>query len=129
MSSQEQAAFGLFNFSHSSSPDPNAEFPEDIYFIDRKASENRMFIEFELASSLDLNGVKLPRRQVLQNICPWIYRSAECSYAGGAVADINDDSVTDLALDVCGKRVVSCKLRHGVTSTLPFGAFVGSGIL
>lgn len=119
------------NFTGGVNPnaDPAAEFPDDIYFIDRKSSENRMFIEFELASSLDLNGVKLPRRQVIQNICPWIYRSAECSYAGGAVADINDEPVGDLSLDVCGKRLTSCGLRFGDYATLPFGAFIGSGLL
>ena len=109
--------------------DPAAEFPEDIYFVDRKASENRMFIEFELASSLDLNGVKLPRRQVIQNTCPWGYRSTECSYAGVAVADINDVPTSTLSEDVCGKRLESCKLRFGEFVTLPFGAFIGTGLL
>ena len=119
------------NFTGGINPtaDPAAEFPDDIYFVDRKAGENRVHVEFELASSLDLNGVKLPRRQVLQNICPWVYRSSECSYAGGAKADINDIPVSSLDVDVCGKRLTSCKLRFGEYGTLPFGAFIGSGLL
>ena len=46
-------------------PDPTATFPDEVYFIDRKSTENRDIIEFELAASFDLNGVRLPKRQVL----------------------------------------------------------------
>tara|TARA_R100001443_G_scaffold99081_2_gene106209 strand:- start:1069 stop:1695 length:627 start_codon:yes stop_codon:yes gene_type:complete len=45
--------------------DPTALFPSEIYFIDRKTAENRDGVEFELAASFDLDGVRLPKRQVL----------------------------------------------------------------
>lgn len=119
------------NFTSGLNPtaDPNVFFPDDIYFIDRKVSENKVFVEFELASSLDINGIKIPRRQIIQNSCTWIYRSAECTYAGGPVADSNDNLTTDPNLDVCGKRLGSCKLRFGDTVTLPYGGFPGAGLL
>ncbi len=44
-------------------PDPNVEFPKEIYSIDRKSTENRELVEFELASVLDLVGVTCPKRQ------------------------------------------------------------------
>ena len=44
-------------------PDPKAEFPQEIYSIDRKATETREIIEFELASVLDLVGITCPKRQ------------------------------------------------------------------
>lgn len=44
-------------------PDPTAEFPQEIYTIDRKASENREVVVFELASVLDLAGIRVPKRQ------------------------------------------------------------------
>tara|TARA_R100001163_G_scaffold52212_1_gene39583 strand:+ start:2446 stop:3198 length:753 start_codon:yes stop_codon:yes gene_type:complete len=44
-------------------PDPKAEFPQEIYSIDRKATENRDVVEFELSSVLDLVGVTCPKRQ------------------------------------------------------------------
>jgi lambda family phage minor tail protein L len=109
--------------------DPNAAFQDDIWIVDRKASENGIFIEFELAAIFDLAGVKLPRRQFVQNICGWAYRSAECSYSGGAVADTNDVATTILANDVCGKRLASCALRFGETAVLPFGGFPAVGLL
>ena len=46
-------------------PDPTATFPNEIYYIDRKVTENRDIIQFELTASFDLDGVRLPKPQVL----------------------------------------------------------------
>ena len=43
-------------------PDPTAEFPQDIYTIDRKKTENREVVEFELAAIFDMAGVRAPKR-------------------------------------------------------------------
>ena len=43
-------------------PDPSAEFPQEIYKIDRKATETRDIVEFELAAPFDLAGVRSPKR-------------------------------------------------------------------
>ena len=45
--------------------DPTALFPVEVYFVDRKVAENRNVIEFDLSASFDLDGVRLPKRQVL----------------------------------------------------------------
>lgn len=111
------------------SADPSAEFLDEVYFINRKTGENKVFIEFELAAAWDVQGVQLPRRQVIANVCSWGYRSAECGYAGGAVADATDTPTTVLALDACGKRIASCQLRFGANSQLPYGGFPGAGLL
>ena len=44
-------------------PDPTAEFPQEIYKIDRKSAENRDVVQFELASVFDLAGIRAPNRQ------------------------------------------------------------------
>jgi lambda family phage minor tail protein L len=106
--------------------DPNVALPDEIWFVDRKASEDGIFISFELASAMDLTNAKIPKRQVTQNVCAWQYRSGECGYTGGAVADITDNPTSDISKDVCGHRVSSCKLRFGENSPLPFGGFSGS---
>lgn len=108
--------------------DPNARFPTEIWYVDRKSNENRDLVEFELASKFDLVGVMLPQRQIIANVCQWQYRGAECGYTGSSYFDINDDVVATLAQDACGKRVESCKLRFGATSELPFGSFPGVGL-
>ena len=51
-------------------PDPDAEFPREIYTIDRKASENRDVVEFELAAAFDLVGVRAPKRQCTRKLFP-----------------------------------------------------------
>ena len=51
-------------------PDPLAEFPREIYAIDRKANENREVVEFELAAAFDLIGVKAPKRQCTRSLFP-----------------------------------------------------------
>jgi len=52
--------------------DPNAEFPQEIYSIDRKSAENRETVEFELAAPTDLAGVRIPKRQATRSIFPSI---------------------------------------------------------
>jgi len=110
------------------SADPTASLPDDVYFIDRKSVENKVLIEFELAAAFDVAGVQLPRRYIVQNVCPWTYRSAECGYTGGAVADANDTPTGSLSKDSCGKRLTSCKLRFGQFGELPFGGFPAAGL-
>ena len=44
-------------------PDSTAEFPQEIYKIDRKSAENRDVVTFELASVFDLAGIRAPNRQ------------------------------------------------------------------
>ena len=64
------------NFPGSSNPfgtpDPTAEFPQEIYKIDRKSSENRETVTFELAAVFDLAGVRAPKRQCTRSIFPSI---------------------------------------------------------
>jgi lambda family phage minor tail protein L len=108
--------------------DPHAKFPDEIWYVDRKANESRDSVTFELASKFDLAGVMIPKRQIIANICQWQYRSTECGYTGSNYWNINDQSVGTLAEDKCGKRLSSCKLRFGATSELPFGSFPGAGL-
>tara|TARA_Y100000004_G_scaffold65687_1_gene73730 strand:- start:7796 stop:8689 length:894 start_codon:yes stop_codon:yes gene_type:complete len=108
--------------------DPNAQFPQERWFVDRKASESRDSVVFELASKFDLAGQMIPRRQIIANVCQWKYRSSECSYNGSNYFDVDGNPVETLAEDVCGKTVASCKLRFGNNAALPFGSFPGAGL-
>jgi lambda family phage minor tail protein L len=108
--------------------DPTAEFPTDVFYVDRKATESNDFVEFELAPAMDVTGVMLPRRQIVQNICPWKYRGAECGYTGTAYFNTSDQP-TSQANDACGKRLTSCKLRFGEFAELPYGGFPAAGLI
>jgi lambda family phage minor tail protein L len=52
--------------------DPNAEFPQEVYSIDRKSTETREVVEFELAAPTDLAGVRIPKRQCTRSLFPSI---------------------------------------------------------
>lgn len=106
--------------------DPQAEWPREIYYIDRKSAETRDIVEFELASAFDLAGVRAPKRQCVTR-CQWKYRSTECSYNGTNYFNALDEPVGNASEDVCGKRVDSCKLRFGETAELPYGGYPGIG--
>jgi phage-related protein len=47
-------------------------FPYEIFTIDRKSSENREVVEFELAADFDVQNVRLPKRQVLPSDFPGV---------------------------------------------------------
>lgn len=118
------------NFPDSTNPDADdtAEFPDDVFFIDRKSTETRDVVEFELAAAFDVAGILLPHRQIIQNVCTWRYKGTECGYSGTNYFNANDESVGSSGLDVCGKRLTSCKLRFGQNEPLPFGSFPSAGL-
>jgi len=108
--------------------DPDAKSVE-TWYIDRVASENLQFVEFELTARLDLINLQLPRR-VVNEFCPWKYRGEECGYNGSNFFDVHDDATFE-ANDVCGKRLSSCRARFpdnkgDGAEAIPFGGFVGA---
>ena len=110
-----------------SAADPNAQWPMEIWYIDRKATENRDVVAFELASKFDLAGQFIPKRQLIANVCQWAYRSSECSYTGSNYWDADNNPTGSIATDRCGKSLTSCKLRFGNNGELPFGSFPSAG--
>jgi lambda family phage minor tail protein L len=112
--------------------DPEAQFPKEVYFIDRKVAETNTTVVYDLVSALDISSVKLPRRLIIQNICQWRYKDANCNYLPSAHENRMFTSVgtptTDPLLDVCGKKLSDCKLRFGESSVLNYGAFPGAGL-
>jgi lambda family phage minor tail protein L len=65
----------------------------DEWFIS-SYTDNAIAVSFTLKSSFDLQGVKLPNRIILRDLCSWVYRSAECGYVG--------------SLPVCAKTLTDC---------------------
>jgi len=126
-----------FTGGSNATADPTAVFEtDDSWYIDRIASENLNAISFELATKLDLTNVRLPKRQIME-YCPFKYKGEACGYTGTKYFDIDDNSVTTEAEDVCGHRHESCKKRFGSVDSygqlivfadkpLPFGGFPGA---
>lgn len=77
------------NFPGGVNPDADSSvhLPDDIFYAERKVSENREFVDMEFATRFDVEGVMLPRRQVTWNVCGWHYRGSGCRYAGAVKTD------------------------------------------
>lgn len=61
-------------------PDPYAELPRDIFYVERKTNESPTEISFELSSLIDVEGIKLPRRVITSTKCSFKYRGCGCFY-------------------------------------------------
>jgi len=111
---------------------PNAnfveEFPQDLYYVDRKVEDNKLTLAFELAAASDLQGVQLPAGQIVANYCPAEYNyagnvgeSLKCTYRGAlATCDHSLDGANGCNahfLNVDGKQVDK-----------PFAGFPGCGL-
>lgn len=62
---------------------PPKEFPSQVYVIDRVHSENPLFVSFELASPIDVEGLALPNRQIIGRYCSWRYQGGSLDDDGG----------------------------------------------
>jgi len=116
------------------SPDPTLKFPIDVFRVERKASHNKVFIEFELAIAFDQEGLTLPGRQCLRDTCTHIYRrwngsafdysKATCPYVGSTYFKRTGVMTTTASEDLCGKRLSDCTKRFP-NQPLPTRSFPG----
>jgi len=114
--------------------DPTMHYEPEIYYVDRKVRHNKQVIEFELASAMDQEGVKLPRRTLLRDTCTHQYRiwngsafdysKATCPYSAANYFAEDGTPVYDPENDKCGLRLSDCKKRFG-NQPLPTRAFPG----
>lgn len=121
------------------SPDPAASFPHDHYVIERKTSQKRTLLQFELSAEMDQQGKLIPARQVLRDACThrfrywsnnqWNYDGVTCPYTGDAMYEKSGQPTLDATKSRCGKRLSDCKLHFGTDAVLPFYGFPGVGRL
>lgn len=109
--------------------DPLAGYADEVWKIDRVQRRNKLIVQFELASAMDVDGVMLPRRQVLAETCTFEYRGDGCFYSGPAVAKADDTPTSNPAEDDCGHCLRSCGLRQWPDGVLNYGGFPGAGTL
>jgi len=72
------------------------EYPKRTYIIDRIKQKTAEAVVFELANPFDLQGVKLPARQVIGKYCPWVYQGVNISVpTGGCSWPLNGEVVVN----------------------------------
>lgn len=98
---------------------PSIQFADQVYRIEQKEVEiPKQFITFMLASPLDRQGLKLPRRQFRQNLCYWTFMSADCGYFG--------------LMPTCDKGLYTsngCVAHFGNDAVIPAGLFPAVGLV
>jgi lambda family phage minor tail protein L len=62
--------------------DASAEISNDTFVVSQKTAENKMFVELELTSPLDLDNFDVNNRLILSRYCSWYYRGNGCRYNG-----------------------------------------------
>lgn len=72
-------------------PDPAGAYAPEVYFVNRKIEENQQQVSFELSTSFELDGRRLPSRTCLANFCSWSYRGPGCNYTGVPIADAQNN--------------------------------------
>lgn len=119
-------------------PDPSATFPIEIYTVDQKTKQNKVYVEWQLCSVIDQMGLQIPRRQCVRDVCTHRYRlwdsvsgsfdytNATCPFTDSVYFDENDESTENPALDKCSKRLTGCRARFSdPKANLPTRAFPG----
>lgn len=77
------------------SSDKDSYLPDDVYYINRKISETKDLIQFELTSPLELKSCFVPARRITSNFCSWTYRcEIGCGYKGLPIETSNGKSLT-----------------------------------
>lgn len=101
------------NFSQGN-PTASNEAENQLWFIEQKTSENMEQVTFELSNPIDFEGQRIPIRQISSQ-CHWCmmgdYRAEECGYTGAAMFTEKNEPTDNPALDKCGGRLSSCKIR------------------
>lgn len=115
-------------------PDPDKTFPIDYYVIEKKTSQTRTIVQFELSVQMDQEGRMIPSRQILRDSCTQRYRwwdgtayqytNVTCPYTGSGEWT-QQGIIASTGGDRCGKRLSDCKLRFGEYGELPFYGFPG----
>jgi lambda family phage minor tail protein L len=73
--------------------DMSAEISNDTYIVAQKTAENRLFVEFELTTALDIDGATLNNRLILSNYCSFNYRGFGCRYEGAELFDKDNNKL------------------------------------
>jgi lambda family phage minor tail protein L len=68
---------------------------DQTYYINRRVSETKHAVEFELSTVFELDNVYIPNRNVYSSYCTFIYRGHGCRYSGDAKTNGEDDVFRD----------------------------------
>lgn len=116
------------NFTHGN-PQAANEYRKQLWYVEAKTSENARAVTFELSNPIDMEGARIPSREIT-SFCHWginnRYRGSECQYMGTARFTEDGTPTDNPALDKCGSRLSDCRLRN---NSHRFGGFPSSSLI
>lgn len=112
--------------------DPSQIFGRATFVLDRLTELSKTQATWELLSTLDFEGYKLPRRFISRDYCPfsvrrwtgseWDSEGAQCPYNGSTIYDENGEQTDDPTREHFAKTLTGCcKLRARKYSFIAFG--------
>lgn len=122
-----------------STPDTGAMITRDVFVVAQKTSHTAVNVSFKLASAMDQQGVQLPRRLILRDLCSHVYRTwrpeigafdyskATCPYSGPTNWDVNDNVNVAPPYDQCSRTMIGCMNRFPGGQPLPARFFPAVG--
>lgn len=81
--------------TNSSMASPTSHLVDETFFINRRITETKHAVEFELSTVFELDNVYLPNRNVYSSYCTFIYRGQGCRYALEPKTTGNDEPFKD----------------------------------
>ena len=81
--------------TNSSAANLTHQLPDEVFYINRRVSETKDFVEFELSTVLEMDNVYIPNRNVYARYCTWIYRGHGCRYSGDPKKTNNSEDFKD----------------------------------
>lgn len=111
------------NFANGNAKADPMQESVSYYIIEQLKNLDDEMAVFELALPAETDNARIPLLMITSDVCIWQYRSAQCGYTGGAVADEYDKPTNDPKKDKCSHCIRGCKLRFGDNAILPFGGF------
>jgi len=105
-----------------SSADLNSQLPDEVFYINRRISETKELVEFELSTVFEMDNVFIPNRNVYSRYCTWVYRGHGCRYNSKPITASNSTDFKDAS-----GSIVEPTSRRGLwksTNTYDTGDFV-----
>lgn len=110
-------------------PQAANEYRKQLWYVEQKVSENANSVTFELSNPVDMEGARIPSREIT-SFCHWAvhgrYRGSECKYMGTARFTEDGTPTTDPSLDACGARLSDCNIRNNTNN---YGGFPSSSLI
>lgn len=117
------------NFTDGNPTANSSEFRKQTWFVEAKTSENASAVTFELSNPVDMEGARIPSREIT-SFCHWCmhgrYRLSECGYTGTAMFKKDGTPTDDISKDECGGRLSDCRIRNNEGR---YGGFPSSSLV